>query len=303
MITQLTPQQIATLQAAGLAPQGQQPTQAAVPFSVVANPNQFAQPYAQQAPAAQPAQPAQNQQPDARFAQLNQRIPAAPNIPAAFHNRSIQEILDGFAKTAGTLQQIQRQQVQAPAQGQQPQAPQQFSQQPQQNQQPIQTPSGMTLEQIQQTIEATLAKQQLPQLVLQTEAAVAQQNPAYGNPAIRTRVQEIISTLPQEQQAQRAMWDYAITLAVGEQVQKGGMAGFAQPTVRQDAPYVPGAQRAADNYLNGTPATFVEAPTGQANYAQGQRPPMTQAEAQLATQLGLNPNDVSQHNQKAFGFA
>lgn len=303
MNTTLTPQQIAALTAAGMPP-GQQ---AAVPFSVIANPNQFAQPYAPAAPQPQmqgmPGMPQQQQQAQtaAQYAQLTQRIPAAPGIPAAFHGRSIQEILDGFSKTAGTLQQLQRQQA-APAQGQQSQAPQQFSQQPMQNQQAPMTPSGMTIEQIQQTIEATLQKQQLPQLVLQTEQAVLQQNSAYRDPNIRTRVQEIIGSLPQEQQAQRAMWDYAITLAVGEQVQKtGGMPSFVQPT-QGNAPFVQGAQKQpSDNYLNGSPA-FVEAPTGNPQYGQGQRPPMTQAEAQFATQLGLNPTDVAQYNQKAFGF-
>jgi hypothetical protein len=304
MNTTLTPQQIQQLTAMGMAPTPTMPTanvsQPAVPFNVVANPNQFQQPYMQQA---QPAQPAA-QMPQ-NTAQLSQRIPAQAGIPAAFHGRTIQEVLDGFAKTAGTLQNLQRQQAAQPAAQTAAPQPQQFAPQQFGQAAPVaapQTPAGMTLEQIQQAIRSAVAEQNLPSLVLQTEQAIASQHPAYGNPEIRGRVQEIIGGLPPEQQAQRGMWDYAMTMAIGEQAQKSNMSGFMQPTQRGDAPFVQG-QRPADNYLNGNAPAFVEAPSGTVQYAQGQRPPLTQAEATLAGQLGLDPASLAQHNQRAFGFA
>lgn len=318
MTTPFNPQQFGFPQQQPQAAPQQPLQQNAVPFNVVANPNQFAQPFQQYAPQQQP--PVQSQQPVAQqqpqqptaqqqqamqFAQLNQRIPVDPNIPAAFHNRTLKEIIDGFARTAGTLQTLQRQQ-----QVQQPQQPQTFGQQTQQQQQPtqqapIQTPAGMSMEFVQQAIEAAVARQSLPQIVLQVEQAVAQENAAYRDPAIRQRVKEIMGTVPQEEQAKRAMWDYAVTLAVGERVmqqqqQQGVPSGFVQPT-QANAPFVAGQQRPADNYLNANGPAFTEAPTGNTNYSTFQRPPLTQAEAAVAANLGLDPTEVAKYNSKVFG--
>ncbi len=314
MITTLTPQQIQVLTAMGQAPTAmpgaQAPQQPTIPFTALQG---------NQAPA-QPAQPAQQPGFQAQFTNpqagqqniLAQRVPALPNIPQAFHGRTIEEVINGFARTAQQLQTLQRQpqqptqsQAQQPTQ-QQPsqfgQPPAQFGQQPGQQQQPIQTPAGMSLEAVQQVVQQTIQQSQLPQLVMQQEQAIMQTVPAYSDPEIRGRVQEIIGQLPQDQQAVRGMWEYAITMAIGEKVQRGGqLSGFVQPTTQNNAPYVQG-QRPADNQLmNPGGMAFVEAPTGNANYSQGQRPPLTQGEAVIATKFGLDPAQVAAFNQQHFG--
>jgi hypothetical protein len=168
----------------------------------------------------------------------------------------------------------------------------------------------MSLEAIQQTIQQTLMQQQLPQLVLQMEQTVAQQNAAYNNPQVRQRVQQIMGELPLEQQAQRGMWDYAVTLAIGEMVQKNGeMPGFVQAGRPGDRAWTPNAQQQpapAMNmpqgaYVPPTPG-FAEAPSGN-TFNVGGRPPITVQEAQMAQNFGLDPAKVAEFNSSAFGGA
>ena len=311
----LTPQQMQALAAMGIPynPQQAAPAQPAapqqvtlgasqqtgqIPFNAVANPNQFAQPFQPQAQPAQPAQQRPAQQPNV----LQQTIPQDPNIPQALWGRPVQDVVNALVRTS---QQRQAAGVQPTPQAN-PAAQQQQIIQNTQPQQPVQTPAGMTMEAIQQTIQQTLMQQQLPQLVLQMEQTVSQQNQAYNNPQIRARVQQIMGELPMEQQAQRGMWDYAVTLAVGEMVQKGEMQGFMPATRPQEQAWRPQGQQPqpAMNmpqgaYVPPTPG-FAEAPTGN-SVVFGQRPPLTMQEGQLAQNFGLDPAKVAEFNAAAFG--
>jgi len=282
-------------------PQNQ--SQPAVPFSVVANPNQFAQPFPQQQATAPQPQNNPVASPQTVFAQ---RIPAGPGVPQAFVGRTVQEIMDGLIRTAG------QRQAQVPAANPQlqAQAQQQILQNSQQAPAQVQTPAGMTMEGIQQAIHDAMTQQQLPQLVMQMEQAVASQSTAYSNPTVRARVQEIIGQLPMEQQAQRGMWDYAVTLAVGEMVQKNGeMPGFMPTTRPQDRAWTgnqpqqpqPAMTMPQGAYVAPTPG-FAEGPTNN-TFNVGGRPPLTMQEGQISQKLGLDPMKVAEYNSAVFGGA
>ena len=281
---------------------GQSQQTGQIPFNAVANPNQFAQPFMPQAP--QPTQPQQQQRPAQQQPNvLQQTIPQDPNIPQALWGRPVQDVVNALVRTS---QQRQAAGVQPTPQAN-PAAQQQHIMQNTQPQQPVQTPAGMTMEAIQQTIQQTLMQQQLPQLILQMEQTVAQQNQAYNNPQIRARVQQIMGELPPEQQAQRPMWDYAVTLAVGEMVQKGEMQGFMPATRPAEQAWRPQGQQQPQPamtmpqgaYVPPTPG-FAEAPTGN-SVVFGQRPPLTVQEGQLAQNFGLDPAKVAEFNATAFG--
>lgn len=283
------------------------------PADAPINPNQFP-PQTQQPPAAYvPPQPFQQQvapaaQPLA-VNQLNTKIQAGQGIPAALVGRSLGEVIEAMTRTATRIQQLERN-PQAP----QAQAPQAQQSQQQSNaqqimnagtqQQAVQTPAGMTIEQIQTAIQQGIANATMPQNITAVEQAVAASIPVYNDPGIRSAVQEIIGQLAPEHQLNRANWDQAIALVVGERTMKGqGIpAGFMAPTQQQawtptsgqQAPQAPQTFQPAN-----VQTAFVEAPSN-SSVMNGNRPPLTQQEAQIGRMLGLDPQVLSAHNQQAF---
>jgi hypothetical protein len=296
----LTQAQINMLAAMGMP--YQQPTQQAPqvqPQAPVAPqaPAQYVPPQPFQAQIANPTQPPASQN------QLQTKIQAGPGIPAALVGRSLGEVIEAMTRTATRIQQLER----GGAQPQQPTQPQTQAQQilnagtPQQV--PVQTPAGMTMEAIQQSIQQAIANATLPQNLTALEQSVAATVPAYNDPSIRAGVQEIIGQLPPEHQLNRSNWDQAIALVVGQRALSGqGIpSGFVQPTGNQ--PWQP--QQAQQP--QGAPQTFqpanvqtafVEAPSG--SIMNANRPPLTQQEAQIGRMLGLDPQALATHNQQAF---
>lgn len=227
---------------------------------------------------------------------LNATIQPGPGVPAMFVGKRVGEVLN-------ISSQLIRQRAQQP-QPQQPVPPATQSIQAVAQQVAQQQGGQVDPAVIAEAVRMAIQQETLPDRILRVRSEFSQRYQQFASYA--QEVEQVVSELPIEQQAQPAMWDYALRMVIGQKAIEGQLqqpARAPQPNAngfnQQQVNLPPNAWAPSGQQM------FTEQPNGngQGLYQQGsgQTRQLTQEQLQVAQKLGVDPQRLQQFNTEYFG--
>lgn len=221
----------------------------------------------------------------------NAVIQPGPGVPPMLVGRKVGEALNITAQLIRQRQQpVAQPNVQTPAQ----QSLQAAGVQTQPTTQP-QFDGNALADVVRQVIQ----EETLPDRILRVAGEFGQKYAQYKE--LEPEVYEVMRQLPAEQQAQPAMWDYALKMVVGQRALEGKpiTGGAQQPTAQQGSGLFNQAQvnLPPNAWAPAGQQLFTEPPSN-ASGSYGSQRTLTAEEANIASKLGLDPAKVIEFNSQ-----